>query len=189
MAKTESNTAEKAAKKPPMKLVIAVAVALALAGAGCGYLAGYFPLFPASAQKEAEAPVKGGPAAKAAGEAAKEHGKKEGAQAAAEGEQKAFDGKSLANNVYALDPIVTNIAMPADVWVRFEAVIKATEPLDSDVPQQIQQDILAFLRSMHLSELTGSSAFIDLKAELLSRANTRSAGKVDAIYIKTFLFE
>jgi flagellar protein FliL len=172
-----------------MKLVIAAALALALAGGGCGYLAGYFPLFNANAGKEAAAPKKEGHAAKSEAGADKEPASGEGGQGAAEGEQKADAGGPLADTVYALDPIVTNIAMPSDVWVRFEAVIKAKETLDPEIPEQIHQDIFAFLRTMRLSELTGSSAFIDLKAELLARAKTRSAGKVEAIYIKTFLFE
>ncbi len=186
MAKTEPSPPEKAAKKLPMKLVLAVAVVLALVGAGCGYLAGYFPLFAASAPQKAEASAGEAHAAQSEGEAAKGGGESEGGHSTGEG---AANGGGVANTVYPLDPIVTNIAMPADVWVRLEAVVKSSEPLGAEIPQQIHQDMLAFLRSMRLSELTGSSAFIDLKAELLARANTRSHGKVEAIYIKTFLFE
>ncbi len=172
-----------------MKLVFAAAVALALIGAGCGYLAGYFPLFSTSAGEGTAMTGKERQDSKKEDGVKADVGSEDGGHSTAEGTEAATDGKHLANNVYPLDPIVTNIAMPADVWVRFEAVIKAREPLEEDVPQQIHQDILAFLHSMRLSELTGSSAFIDLKAELLARANTRSNGKVEAIYIKTFLFE
>ncbi len=191
MAKTETSPPDKAAKKLPMKLVLAVTVVLALVGAGCGYLAGYFPLFTVSASQKAEAPAGEAHVAKPEGEAAKGEattggGESEGGHSTGEG---VANGGGVASTVYPLDPIVTNIAIPADVWVRFEAVVKSSEPLGTEIPEQIHQDMLAFLRSMRLSELTGSSAFIDLKAELLARANTRSHGKVEAIYIKTFLFE
>ena len=185
MAKIEKAPADKASRKPPIKLVAAAAVALAVVGAGCGYLAGYFPLFGVSTGEGTATTGKEGHASKTEGDIKSGTGTEEGGHST----EAAAEGHPLANNVYPLDPIVTNIAMPADVWVRFEAVIKASEPLEEDVPQQIHQDILAFLHSMRLSELTGSSAFIDLKAELLARANTRSNGKVEAIYIKTFLYE
>ena len=189
MAKTEGSLPEKASKKPPMKIVAALALVLALAGGGAGYLAGYFPLFSPSDGKEAAAPTAEGHA-KTPDAGAEEAGKEGSVHggADAEGETTASAGVP-ANNVYPLDPIITNISEPTDVWIRFEAVVKAKETLGPDVPQQIHQDILAFLRSLRLSELTGSSAFIDFKAELLARANTRSGGKVEAIYIKTFLFE
>ena len=190
MAKVEESAPEKASRKPPMKIVAAVALVLALAGGGAGYVAGYFPLFSASDGKEAAPPAAEGhgkiPDAKAE-EAGKEGGAHSGAEGEVEGET-AHAGIP-ANNVYPLDSIVTNISVPPDVWVRFEAVVKSKEPLAPEVPQQIHQDILAYLRSLRLSEVTGSSAFIDFKAELLARANTRSGGKVEAIYIKTFLFE
>ena len=189
MAKAESSIADKTAKKLPIKLVLAISMGLPVVGASCGYLAGYFPLFSATPESEKAAPAKEGHAAKSDGEKEPQLANEEGAHSTAEGEVATNDGKAPAGNAYPLDPIVTNITLPADVWVRFEAVIKASEPLEADIPQQIHQDILAFLRSLRLSELTGSSAFIDLKSELLARANTRSNGKVEAIYIKTFLFE
>lgn len=88
-----------------------------------------------------------------------------------------------------LDPVVINIAAPSDVWIRLEVVLKASAPVSKDVTDQIHQDYLAFFRTMRLQDLEGASAFIDMKAELIARANFRAEGKINSVYIKTFLFE
>lgn len=117
-----------------------------------------------------------------AGEGKPDSGDGGGSEAAAEGE-------SAGRSSVSLEPVVTNISAPSDVWIRFESVLKISAPVPKETSEQIHQDFLAFFRTMRLEDLQGASAFNDLKAELLARANTRADGKVDSIIVKTFLFE
>lgn len=88
-----------------------------------------------------------------------------------------------------MDAVITNISNPSDVWVRLEAVLKASEPLPKETTDQIHEDFMAFFHTMRLEDLEGGSSYNDLKAELVARANTRAGGSIEAIYFKTFLFE
>jgi flagellar basal body-associated protein FliL len=99
------------------------------------------------------------------------------------------DAATAGPSTISLDPVVTNISKPSDVWVRLEAVLKATKPLPHDVADQIHQDYMSFFHTLRLEDLEGGSSYNDLKAELLARANTRAEGQVEAIFFKTFLFE
>lgn len=96
---------------------------------------------------------------------------------------------ALAGNALSLDPIVTNLSSPADVWVRLEMALVVDAPMEQKMTQAVQQDIFAYIRSVRLSQLEGPSGFISLKADILDRAKIRSAGKVKNILIKTLLFE
>lgn len=91
--------------------------------------------------------------------------------------------------VIPLDPIVTNIQAPKDVWIRIELAVVAPQQLDQGIVREIHQDLLTYMRTLQLVELDGSSAFLDFKANLLDRANIRSGGKVSAVLIKTLLYE
>lgn len=91
--------------------------------------------------------------------------------------------------VIPLDPIVTNIQAPKNVWIRIELAVVAPQQLDQGVVREIHQDLLTYVRTLQLVELDGPSAFLDFKANLLDRANIRSSGKVSAVLIKTLLYE
>lgn len=184
MAQKEIPNPDEPKSKPSMKSVFLIAITLAIVGAVCGYLTGLIPLSSTDTQNAPQIKSSSDSTAKTSDEHG--NGEKAAPEVASNQLQSAHHGTSL---VITLDPIVTNIAMPSNVWVRFEAVVKAKEPLEEDMPIQIHQDFLAFFHTMRLSELSGASAFIDLKAELLSRANTRTGGKIAAIYVKTFIFE
>ncbi|MFZ1773240.1 MAG: flagellar basal body-associated FliL family protein [Rhizobiaceae bacterium] len=174
------------AKTPSMKLVIISAVLMALIGAGVGFGIGVFSYQPV--------PVEGNAAAREGG---KESGADRMKGEAETGEQgadvvhgeAAAAGEHVGSAVIVLEPVVTNIAAPSDVWTRFEAVLKASAPVGKEVADLIHQDYMSFFHSMRLEDLEGASSFLDLKAELLSRANARAEGKIESIYIKILLFE
>ncbi len=207
MAKPANEAGTGRSKLPSMKTVLLVGTVLALAGAGSGFALGYFSIAPgvelASAPKlgaEAEdattspdhEPLAKEKKLNAAPEHAATRDEKDEpmAETTPDGEHgESAAGGNIGSKAVTLDPIVTNIAAPSDVWVRLEAVIKLKEPIPKDITDQIHQDYLAFFHTMRLQDLDGSSAFIDLKAELIARANFRAGGKVEAVYIKTFLFE
>ena len=57
------------------------------------------------------------------------------------------------------------------------------------MPGLIHQDILAYVRTLKLHQIEGSSGLIHLKADLDERAAIRSDGHVKRVLIRTMLFE
>jgi flagellar protein FliL len=95
----------------------------------------------------------------------------------------------LEGNSLTLEPMVTNLASPEDVWVRLEMALVAVEPLEDEMIQAVHQDLFSYVRTIRLNQLEGPSGFLNFKADLLDRAKIRSEGKVKAVLIKTLLFE
>jgi flagellar FliL protein len=93
-------------------------------------------------------------------------------------------------NIVDLAPITTNLAVPEAVWVRLELSLVFDQPLeDQTLPDTIQQDILAYIRTVKLMQVQGASGYQHLKSDLLERAAIRSNGLVKDILIRTMLFE
>lgn len=200
MAESASPAHDNGTGKSSLKtLLLSGLLAIAL-GASSGFAVGYFTYVapPAEttlsdaqtltdqsseASSEQKTEAVGEPAKPTAGD----HGKSaEVGAKPAEGEHEA--AQANAGNI-ALEPIVTNLADPEDMWIRLELVLASAEPLEPDLILQIHEDLFAFVHAMHLSEMTGPSALIDLKSELLARSRQRSGGLIKKIYIKTLLFE
>jgi flagellar protein FliL len=188
MAKTETKEDKKRGGSLIMQLAVLVLMSALAGGAGWG-MSGFMSAPPAPEGEEATAPAVGQEAAKHAAPAP------EGAHGAptgdGHGESSPKDGEpaSLMGNALLLEPIVTNIASPQDVWVRLELALVAGAPLDGELAQAIREDLFAYVRTVRLSQLEGPSGFISLKADLLDRAKIRSEDKVNAVLIKTLLFE
>ncbi len=85
----------------------------------------------------------------------------------------AGDGPSLVD----LPPIVTNIATPADTWVRLEASI-VFEPKALAHPDmlaaEIATDELAYLRTLSVAQLEGPIGLENIRQDLRDRALVRS---------------
>lgn len=88
-----------------------------------------------------------------------------------------------------LEPITTNLAGPTDIWVRLELALIFVDKPDLIIAQTIQQDILAYLRTVKFHQIEGASGFQHLKSDIEERAAIRSDGKVKGILIRTLLFE
>src|SRR5690606_3736280 len=84
-------------------------------------------------------------------------------KAAAPPETAPAQGPLLAD----LETITTNLAAPADVWVRLDASVVFDTPQPREMAQAIHQDILAFLRTVKLHQVEGASGYQHLKADLL----------------------
>ena len=91
-----------------------------------------------------------------------------------------------------LPPIVTNLANPADAWVRLEAAIvfdpKAL-PQPDVVAAEIAADELAYLRTLSVTELQGPIGLENIREDLSDRASVRSGGKVSDLMIKTLVMQ
>ena len=63
----------------------------------------------------------------------------------------------VSERVIPLAAITTNLGAPSDVWVRMEASIVLDEPQDEELPGIIQQDLLAYLRTVKMHQIEGAS--------------------------------
>ena len=81
------------------------------------------------------------------------------------------------------------MAGPTGTWVRLELALVFSGDADLSVAQTIQQDILAYMRTVKIHQVEGASGFHHLRTDLMERASLRSDGKVTDILIRTLLFE
>jgi flagellar FliL protein len=91
-----------------------------------------------------------------------------------------------------LAPIVTNLAAPANTWVRLEAALLIdrksavnAEPLMGT----IAEDMLAFLRSVTAQQLEGAPGLKNLREDLSERIAIRSKGLVRDVVIETLVVQ
>jgi flagellar FliL protein len=92
----------------------------------------------------------------------------------------------------ALAPIVTNLAEPHDVWIRLEAsIIFDDEAIAADdvLAGQIGEDVLAYLRTVTLSQIEGPSGMQHLREDLVERARIRSEGRVKELVVQTLVVQ
>jgi len=91
-----------------------------------------------------------------------------------------------------IEPIVTNLASPADTWIRLEAAVIFANGVIKD-PQamaaEIRQDILAYCRTITLDELQGPSALQHLREDLSERVELRTNGAIDEFVIETMVVQ
>jgi len=171
------------APKSGSSIIVQIAVLLVMTGAavGIGWLSGSY--LNSTAPRETATPD-AVPAPDTGASGGK--GEAEGGEGR-EGEQAPGTGNPLVLN---LGTITTNLAAPSDTWLRLELSIVLDKPTEDPLlAQAIQQDLLAFMRTVKLHQIEGASGFQHLKADLLERASIRSDGHVKAVLVQTMLFE
>jgi flagellar FliL protein len=89
----------------------------------------------------------------------------------------------------ALAPITTNLASPADTWIRLEASVVYDAPQSQSMSDDIHQDLLAMLRTLKMHQIGGASGYQHLKADIEERAAMRSGGHAKQVLIRTLLVE
>ncbi|NBN64874.1 flagellar protein [Microvirga tunisiensis] len=91
-----------------------------------------------------------------------------------------------------LKPLVTNLAAPKDAWIRVQASIILDES-DIDDPGilagHIEEDILAYLRTITLEHVEGAAGLQHLREDLNERAITRSGGKVRELILESLVVQ
>ena len=91
-----------------------------------------------------------------------------------------------------LAPILTNLAQPRDIWIRIESsiVFEDEEIAGDDVlAGEITEDLLAYLRTVSLSQIEGPSGMQHLREDLADRARIRSEGRVKELVIQTMVLQ
>jgi len=91
-----------------------------------------------------------------------------------------------------LKPVVVNLAAPSNTFVRIEAAIIFKNGALSN-PQaaaaEIREDIMAYMRTISLSQLEGPSALQHLREDLNERVATRTEGKVTELVLETLVVQ
>jgi flagellar FliL protein len=109
-----------------------------------------------------------------------------------EGEKTAAACTPGGPGIIDLPPIVTNIASPADTWVRLEASLvfdpKAV-PHPEVIAAEIATDELAYLRTVSIADLQGPIGLENIRQDLRDRALVRSGGKIDELLLKTLVLQ
>ena len=168
MATAAKDAAAAPKSGPSLVVQLGALVVMTLAAAGMGWVSGGF--------------MSGGKPGSEADQAATGlHGAKSGGSHG--------DGPATSDTVIPLGAITTSIASPSDVWVRMEVSIVLDEPQGEELPDIIQQDLLAYIRTIKMHEIEGASGFRHLKQSLEERAAIRSDGHVKQVLIRTLLFE
>lgn len=172
MAASEEEVA--ARKGPSLVAVLAAFIIVTLVAAGAGAL----PTLLAMRSAPQVAPDKGGPDSSG-------HDKK--------GDDHAAAAKPAErSNLRELPPIVTNLASPADVWVRLEATLLVDAPPTPELDAAIAEtgaDTLAFMRTVSLAQLQGASGLQHLRQDLNERAAIRTRGKVREFIIHSLVVQ
>ncbi|MER9656353.1 flagellar basal body-associated FliL family protein [Mesorhizobium sp. M0152] len=96
---------------------------------------------------------------------------------------------SAGPTLVALAPITTNIASPAETWIRMEVSVVYDAPQPPAMADVIHQDLLAFVRTLKMHQIEGASGYQHLKADLEERASIRSQGHAKQVLIRTLLVE
>ncbi|MEZ2329396.1 flagellar basal body-associated protein FliL [Mesorhizobium sp. RCC_202] len=160
---------EQAQPKKGPSLVIQLAMLLAVTGAaiGMGWVSGGY-----LKQGDAPPPVPAAP------------------ENSGTAEKPAADGKTVPGpTVVQMAPITTNLASPSEIWLRLEASLLYDAPQPPEMTEQIQQDLLAFVRTLKMHQIEGASGYQHLKADLEERAALRSGGHVKQVLVRTMLLE
>ncbi|SFJ49617.1 flagellar FliL protein [Phyllobacterium sp. CL33Tsu] len=93
--------------------------------------------------------------------------------------------------VVPLKPILTNVKIPQNVWLRLEAGIVARpgEKIPDELAATITGDFMAFLRTVNLMQLRGPAGLEYLRTDLEERAKMRSESKIEKVYIWALVME
>ncbi|MEP7453732.1 flagellar basal body-associated FliL family protein [Phyllobacterium sp. SB3] len=110
---------------------------------------------------------------------------------ASDGEKAPPTEKMPAGAVVALKPILTNVKIPQDVWIRLEAglIVRPGETISDELTAAVASDFMAFLRTVNLMQLRGAAGLEYLRMDLQERARMRTEGKVDKVYIWALVME
>lgn len=117
---------------------------------------------------------------------------------AAKGEGKKEDVKFIeGSRIRDLPAITTNLAGSPPAWVRLEAAVLLTpeaaaepQPAEEEVLlRAINEDVVAYLKTVQLVTLQGPSGFQSLREDLDERVRLRSEGKAQELIIQALILE
>ncbi|QTL04327.1 flagellar basal body-associated FliL family protein [Aquabacter sp. L1I39] len=94
--------------------------------------------------------------------------------------------------VQDLKPVVVNLAAPSSTFVRIEGALiykNGVLPNPAATAAEVREDIMAYMRTISLSQLEGPSALQHLREDLNERAQVRGHGKVKELVLETLVVQ
>ena len=165
-------------------------------GAGAAHGLQTFALIAAAGSQKAPVPAVVAASASGHGEAAPAggHGTPSHGAPAKPAENKPAEKMKLPSKIVirTLQPLITNIMLPNDLWVRLEAsiVYDQAEVDDPDVMlSEISGDLMAYLRSLTLREIQGADGLMFVRQDMRERIGLRTHGKARDISIQTLVVQ
>lgn len=89
-------------------------------------------------------------------------------------------------------PVVTNLANSENDWIRLESsiVYKPSPEMNSDIlAAETRQDVLAYLRTVSLSQIQGPSGLLHVREDLNERVKIRSKGIIQELVLETLVVQ
>ncbi|WOS63365.1 flagellar basal body-associated FliL family protein [Sinorhizobium fredii] len=154
-------------KSPSLVMTIAAVAVLTLVAGGGGWLVGVLLAPPPAEKAEAVAEV----------------------PESATGEEGLPKVATEANGIVQLEPITTNLAYPAENWVRLEVALQFKGVPDVALAEEIHQDIVAYLKTVSLQQIQGPRGFQYLRDDIQERVDLRSDGRVTNVMFRTFVIQ
>ncbi len=96
------------------------------------------------------------------------------------------------SNLFDLPPIVTNLGSPQEMWIRLETSMifdSSTVKHPETLAAEVANDLLAYLRTVAVSQIQGPIGLQNLRQDLNERASIRSNGSVKELVIKTLVIQ
>jgi flagellar protein FliL len=106
-----------------------------------------------------------------------------------EAEAPALQAETL---IVPIQPIVTNLMAPANVWIRIEGhllVQKRAETKPEELSLKISQHLLAYLRTVKLQDLQGTHGLFAVQQDLNEVASTASGGLAVQFLLSSLVIE
>lgn len=104
----------------------------------------------------------------------------------------AADANSDDMAIYDLDPIIVNLAGAENSWLRLELALVADDDANIAKPlkrMKLNDEFIAFLRTLRIDQLSGPSSYIHLREDLLDRARLSTGEDVHNILVKSMVVE
>jgi flagellar FliL protein len=101
-------------------------------------------------------------------------------------------GVAPTSNMLDLPPIVTNLGAPQDLWMRLETSMifdSGAVPHPDALAAEIANDLLAYLRTVSVSQIQGPIGMQNLRQDINERAAIRSGGAVKELVIRTLVIQ
>ncbi|MDB5641938.1 MAG: flagellar basal body-associated protein FliL [Hyphomicrobiales bacterium] len=171
-----------------------VLLTLVAAGAGAAHGLQTYSLIEAAGPAKPAATPAPVVAAAPAGHGAPAPSGGHGAPAAHDASAKPAEKVKLPSKIVIknLQPLITNIMLPTDLWVRLEAAIvyDQAEVDDPDIMlTEISGDLMAYLRTLTLREMQGADGLMFVRQDMRERINLRTKGLARDIIIQTLVVQ
>ncbi|MFV0255915.1 flagellar basal body-associated FliL family protein [Candidatus Liberibacter solanacearum] len=89
--------------------------------------------------------------------------------------------------IFALHPIITNFDSSPENWLRLDVALICDKTPNKVFLEILHQDIMAYVRTVSMKQITGSQGFRYFKEDVEERVKLRAQGFVSNVIFRTFI--